>query len=158
MRWVTCDEWHEIETWWRVTWWWRNDETWDEWHKMSDMWWVTSWLTDCWPYTFCEFPFLNPLVNPLLNPFLIPWGQAEWRNDETWDEWWWDWDWHEWETSWIHIHMILGRQDAEGLGKSYWGGGGQRSPVILCGDEWAECHGQKLNVAIWQYIGSNLVS
>ena len=108
MRWVTCDAWHEIETWDELP----EIETWDEWHEMSDVrlrhemsdmrwmtcdeWHVINWL---WPYTFCEFTFLNPLVNPLNKPFLILWSQAEWRNDETcnaWHEksdmWWVTWD------------------------------------------------------------------
>ena len=142
MTWVTWDEW-------------RNDETWDVWHVMSDMrsrhemsdvmmrhemsdmrwvtcdnWHVINWL---WPYTFCEFPFLNSLVNPLLNPFLIPWGQAEWRNDETWDEW------HEIETEMTQRHpeILFLSYRAEGpcgVDISYCGGGEQRSPVIICGD------------------------
>ena len=119
MRWVTWDEW-------------RNNETWDEWHEMSDVMSDISinWL---WPYTFCEFPFLNPLVNPLLNPFLIPWGQTEWRNDETWDEW------HEIETEMSERHpetlfLSFWAEGRCGVGITYCGGAGQRSPVILCGD------------------------
>ena len=117
MRWVTCDDWHEIETWDE----WHEIETWNEWHEMSDvmmrhemrdMRWVTydEWhvINWPWPYTFCGFPILNPLVNLLFNPFLIPWGQAEWRNDETWDEWHkietWD-EWHEIET-WDEWHVM----------------------------------------------------
>ena len=50
MRWVKCDEWHEMSEMWCVTWdrdirgvtWdeWRNDKTLDEWHEMSDIWWM----------------------------------------------------------------------------------------------------------------------
>ena len=96
---------HEMSDMWWVTWdremrWVTWIETWDEWHQMSavmmrhelsDMKWVTcdEWhvINLSWPYTFCEFPSLNPLVNLLINSFLIPWGKAELRNDETWDEW-----------------------------------------------------------------------
>ena len=151
MRWVTCDEWPEIET---------CDERHDMsdvmmTHEMSDMRWVTcdewhliKWL---WPYTLCEFHLLNPLVNPLRNPFLIPWGQAEWSNDETWDEW------HEIETemSEKHPETLILSSWAEGrcrVGISYCGGGEQR---------WAEVgrgHEQTLNVANLEYIGSNLIS
>ena len=114
MRWVTCDEWHEMGDMRWVTWdrdmrwvtWdeWRNDETRDEWDEMSDMRWMTcdewhviNWL---WPYTFCEFPFLNPLVNPLLNLFLsleARLSDVMMRHEmsdvviETWDEWWDEW-------------------------------------------------------------------
>ena len=132
-------------------------------HEMSDMWWVTwdqdmrwvtldwnmRWVTgnEChvinwlWPYTFWEFPFLNPFVNPLLNPFLIPWGQAEWRNDETWDEW------REIETEMSERHpetlfLYFWAERRCGVGISYCGGGGQRSPVIVCGDWWAEVMGR----------------
>ena len=139
MRLVTCDEWHEIETWDE----WHEIKTWDEWHVMSvvmmrhemrDMRWVTcdqwrviNWL---WPYTFCEFPFLNSLVNPLLNPFLIPWGQAEWRNEETWDEW------HVVDTEMSERHpktlfLSFWAEGRCGMGISYCERGGQRSPVIL---------------------------
>ena len=166
MRWVTCHEWHEIETWHE----WHEIETWDNWHEMSDemmrrelsdMRWVIcdvllviNWL---WPYTFCEFSFLNLLVNPLLNPFLILWGQAEWRYDETWDEW------HEIETVMSGRHpknpipILLGRRTL-------------RVGHMLLRRGWAEVtgnivrwlvgrgHGQKLSLATREYIGSNIVS
>ena len=141
MRWVTCDGWHKTKTWDK----WHEIETWDEWHEMSDVmirhemsdmrwvtydeWAVINWL---WPYTFCEFPFLNPLVNPLLNPFLIPWGQTEWRSDETRDEW------HEIKTEMSERHpatlfLSFWAEGRCGVDISYCGGGGQRSLVVLCG-------------------------
>ena len=142
MRWVTCDEWHEIKTWDE----WNEIETWDGWHErsevmmrheMSDMRWMTcnewhviNWL---WPYTLCEFPFLNPLVNPLLNSFLIPWGQGQWRNDETLDEW------HEIETVMSERHpetlfQSFWAEGSCGVGICFCGGAGQKSPVIIYGD------------------------
>ena len=101
-------------------------------HEMSDMRWVTcdEWhvINWHWPYTFCEFPFLNPLVNPLLNPFLIPWAQAEWRNDETWDKW------HEIETEMSERHpetlfLSFWAEGCCGVGISYCGGVGQKSRI-----------------------------
>ena len=104
MRWVTWDQEMRWVTWDRdmrwVTWdEWRNDETWDEWH-------VINWL---WPYTFYEFPFLNPLVNPLLNPFLILEARlsdviirhemSDMRSN-----------WDKWETPWNPIPILLGRR------------------------------------------------
>ena len=184
MRWVTCDVWHKSETWneWHeIKTWdeWHEIETWDEWHEiekwdewlemsevmmkkeMSDMRWMTcdewhviNWL---WPYSFCEFLFLNPLVNPLLNPFLIVYGQAEWRNDETWDEW------HEIETE-------MSERQPETVFLSFWAGGRCRVGISYCYRGWAEvtgnimrwleCRGfeQKWNVATREYLGSNLTS
>ena len=124
MRWMTWDEWHEM-----------SDIMMR--HEMSDMSWVICdefhVINRLGPYTFCEFPFLNPLVKSLLNLFLIPWGQAEWRNDETLDEW------HEIETdmSARHLETLFLSFRAEGrcwVGISYCRGDGQRSAVILCGD------------------------
>ena len=130
-------------------------------HETIDMRWVICdefhVINGLWPYTFSEFSFLNLVVNLLLNPFLISWGQAEWRYDETWDEW------HEIETVMSERHpknpfpIILGRRT-------------QRGGHMLLQRGWAEVtgnivrwlvgrgHGQKLNLATREYIGSNLVS
>ena len=118
---------------WVTKWWDMSSVTWDELHVMKH---VSNWL---WPYTFCEFPFLNPLVNPLLNPFLIPWGQAEWHNDETWDKW------HEIETEMSErqpqtLFLSFWAEGRCGVGISYCGGGG----VLRRG--WAEVNG---NIMRW---------
>ena len=126
-----------VTKWWDMSW-----VTWDELHVMKH---VINWL---WPYTFCEFPFVNPLVNPFINPFLIPWGQAEWCNDETWDE---------WETAWNPIPILLGRRtllDEHMLLRRKWAEvTGNIMRYLVC-----RTHEQKFKMATHQYIGINLVS